>query len=91
MAIEQRLAQRLVLRESLPRLSHSQWPTGPPRAGKPEDIAACLEDVALEASLHLVVGEEGHVARMCDGQDLPVAKQRYPGLKEACEYVEFDD
>jgi len=94
MAIEQRLAQRLVLRDGLQNLSlRSHIANGPlaqPRAGEPEDVAACLEDVALQASLHLVVSEECHVARMCDGQDLPVAKQRYPGLKEACEYVKLE-
>jgi len=77
MAIEQRLAQRLVLRDCLQNLSLGSYvadgPLAQSRAGEPENVAARLEDVALQASLHLVVCEKRHVARMCDGQNLPVA------------------
>ena len=47
-------------------------------------------DVPLKSSFHFVVCEEGHVAGVSDGQDLPVAKKRRPRLeKSAIESMAF--
>ena len=75
-AVQQGLAQGLVLRDGLqdvPVCSHvADGPLSQPGAGEPEDVAAGLVDVAVQPRLHLVVGEERHVARVGDGQYLPV-------------------
>ena len=75
-AVQQGLAQRLVLRdclEDVPVCSHvADGPLAQPGAGQPEDVAAGLVDVTVQSSLHLVVGQERHVARVGDGQYLPV-------------------
>lgn len=51
--------------------------------GVPKDIAARFVDVLVQAGAHLVVGQEGHVAGMRDGQYLPVAQQRTPRLEQS--------
>ena len=75
-SVQQSLAQWLVLRnclQNIPVCSDVAYrPLPQPGAGQSEDVAPGLVDVTVQSRLHLVVGEEGHVARVCDGQDLPV-------------------
>lgn len=59
-------------------------PLAQPRAAQPEHVAAGLcAAVLLQPGLHLVVGEKGHVARVLQRQDVPVAQQRRPRLKQS--------
>lgn len=41
---------------------------------------ARLMDEPVQTSLDLVVGQEGHVTRVCDGQAVPIPQQGRPGL-----------
>lgn len=86
-AIEQSLAQALVVGYGLEyvavRGDVTYGPLPEPGAAKSENVAAGLGDaVLLESRLDLVVGQEGHVARVRHSQDLPVPQQRRPWLKQ---------
>ena len=56
---------------------YNPWPGLDPHLYPP----AGLVDVPVEPRLDLVVGEEGHIAGVGHGQDLPVPQEAGPGLE----------
>ena len=71
-------------------LSRTDCPLSQPGAAEPEDVAAGFGDPLLEPGFDLVVGEEGHVARMSHRQQVPILQQRRPRLEQAREDVELE-
>lgn len=49
----------------------------------PKHVAAGFVDIFVQSGAHLVVGQERHVAGMCDRQYLPVAQKRTPRLEQS--------
>lgn len=50
--------------------------------GAGQHIPAGLVHVLLQSCLHLIVGQEGHVAWVSHGQKVPVPQDGPPGLRE---------
>ena len=58
------------------------WPTIATNVHTTVRIPARFGCVFLQSRLHLVVREEGHVARVGDGQHVPVTQQVTPRLEQ---------
>ena len=46
-------------------------------------IPSWLVDKGLQLGLHLIIGQEGLVARVSDSQGIPVLEQGGPGLEQS--------